>query len=322
MKEGWRRRSKVEVAYILTGMRGGDRPASLLKRISLRHPESQGTCELPLLSPARPQCSGNPQPRLLSIRTPLRHSSVRAHRQAGSPVSPIDQRLRTLRLQLQPLQEQSQLRRRKRLLAQALSRRYHCVFAPNALEHLSESELLMKARTCWARRVAKKCAVHMRKWLTQRQLERETREMRSRRHMAAYVIQRHWKRYHHLQVKKAWVSRRIQAATCIQRHVRGYLARLLYTRLHVFSTIQRIALHFRVVRRISSNKDSVSNIFRYWVSHLYNFTHRPKPIVCSPTPASPEISQHPKSCGPQRRKMFGNRRMSVVVSAAQRRRPV
>ena len=207
----------------------------------------KGPHYLPLLSPRHSPSSGTTFPSSNGAFSLYNHSSRTGNPRPRS-LTPCSYRISALKRELAPLQEVLQARERKKLLGKALLSRYQCRLTGRDIERMSEGEMLVKAKKVWARRIAKHCAVQMRKWLLSKQLERSQKGQIYMENRAAALIQRNWRRHRVVISAKDTVFCRNQAILCIQRHIRGYLARLRYRKLRIYRNISNMSLQYRIIK--------------------------------------------------------------------------
>jgi len=276
-------------------------------------------CGLPPLSPGK---SRRTQPSSNAVFSSCTHST-RLPTQPRS-LTPLASHLASLRAQILPLQGTLETRARKRLLAKALFRRYQYQLTGREVERLSERQMLAKARKAWGLRAARKCAVQMKQWLLDRRWENAKSAISYREHMAAYRIQRTWRRYRLIIAAKDALFIQNEAILCIQKHIRGFLARSCYRKLRLYGDIRLMDLQYRVIKRMTTTEYPVNRLFRYWMSNLVR-----KEPVPPPVPSPPAVTREEKAGkrGERRReerqiraRKVPVRKMSVVVPGVRRGR--
>lgn len=253
-------------------------------------------------SPARSRLSGS------GVKgTSFILPSPTAHREQARSVTPLLHRTKQATI-LQVLKDQHcrleaalSDRARKVVLARQLRRRYHTRFNRTDIELYSEYELTAMAKRKWAVRVAKRCAKRMKRWLQSRLASKIRLAVESTVNAAATRIQRFWRQRRAEQSPK---QQKANAAVCIQRHFRGFLARTRYKTLKFYSDLTALHLNARLMRRISNATDPVQSIFRFWVR---NYAKMQSPKADVPQQQStPVPSNAQKMTGKQT-----NRRESV-----------
>lgn len=161
----------------------------------------------------------------------------------------IDNSLREFKhRRLETLKAIEERAKRVRLLA-LLRRKCGAHFPRLEALQLPVHLLVFKAHLKRTEALGKQAAKRMVQWYRHRVIERKVELLQACSHMAAYRIQKQWKRYREAVIEpRKQRQRRIQAAVVIQRHYRGHWAREVYRKRKLLREINHLHFHYQRLR--------------------------------------------------------------------------
>ena len=161
----------------------------------------------------------------------------------------IDNSLRLIRhRRLETIKAIEERERRTRLIA-LLRRKCGVRFTRLEALQLPVDVLVLKAHLKRKETIGKQAAERMVKWYRQKVIERRVELMQACSHMAAFRIQRQWRRYWtQVVVPRKTKERRIQAAVVIQKCYKGYLVREMCKKRKLLRQINYLHFHYQRVR--------------------------------------------------------------------------
>ena len=166
----------------------------------------------------------------------------------------ISESLRRFQLKRDETAVDIKTKQRKKTLCRLLRRHMGVKLASWDLYRLSEEELALKAAHVRAWKLAKGAARTMIKWLHRVRLYNRRQRDQTRIHMAAFRIQKQWKRHwvRHNQresvAPRQEQNKRQRAAVTIQRWMRGHLAREKCKKLQLMRQVNSMHFHYQRVR--------------------------------------------------------------------------
>lgn len=190
--------------------------------------ESQLSVSRTALSPSRRLCSSfERRPEDFRTPSPVRPPALLRFSSAAK-TDLRELKLQKLKLNLEVLTTSRDHLKQKQKLLEILERSHRVQMKAVDCRKFSEKQLVSLANVKRRRQLAQTAAIKLRDITSTRRISREVTCQSKREAEAALLIQKQWRRYlvRPTQLEneiEARVRRKYNAATCIQRHIRGYL---------------------------------------------------------------------------------------------------
>eukprot|EP00359_Climacostomum_virens_P010929 CAMPEP_0204903008 /NCGR_PEP_ID=MMETSP1397-20131031/4002_1 /ASSEMBLY_ACC=CAM_ASM_000891 /TAXON_ID=49980 /ORGANISM="Climacostomum Climacostomum virens, Strain Stock W-24" /LENGTH=300 /DNA_ID=CAMNT_0052071585 /DNA_START=269 /DNA_END=1168 /DNA_ORIENTATION=- len=191
-----------------------------------------------------------------------------------------DLKLTRLKHDLLELSTSRQRIKHKQHLLDILERSHKVTLKPIDCRKFSEKQLVSLAAIKRRKQLAATAASKIRTFTSSQRVIREVSCQSQREAAAAIVIQRNWKRFRLAETIHIRIRRRHEAATCIQKHFRGYIVRKDFELLKK-KAYQRISKNYDYFKILRSKllAESSNVISKHWLQYKASKLPPPPPPV-------------------------------------------